>query len=39
MMSRESTIQPFSAGDVFAGATLLNDPEDDHAGPGTHHPV
>ena len=33
-MNTESTLQPFSAGDVFVGATLLNDPEDDHAGRG-----
>lgn len=30
----ESTLQPFSPGDVFVGATLLNDPDDDHAGRG-----
>ena len=30
----ESTLQPFARGDVFIGATLLNDPEDDHAGRG-----
>ena len=33
-MSTDSTIQPFSPGDVFVGATLLNDPQDDHAGRG-----
>lgn len=33
-MTHQSTIQPFEKGDVFAGATLLNDPEDDHAGDG-----
>ena len=33
-MNSESTLQPFSAGDVFVGATLLNDPDDDHAGRG-----
>ena len=33
-MNSESTLQPFSPGDVFAGATLLNDPDDDHAGRG-----
>lgn len=33
-MTRESTLKPFARGDIFAGATLLNDPEDDHAGPG-----
>ena len=30
----ESTLQPFARGDVFMGATLLNDPDDDHAGRG-----
>ena len=30
----ESTLQPFAQGDVFIGATLLNDPDDDHAGRG-----
>ncbi len=29
-----STLQPFAAGDVFVGATQLNDPADDHAGLG-----
>ena len=33
-MNSESTLQAFSPGDVFAGATLLNDPDDDHAGRG-----
>lgn len=33
-MSRESTIQPFAPGDIIAGCTLLNDPNDDHAGDG-----
>ncbi len=33
-MNSESTLQPFSPGDVFVGATLLNDPDDDHAGRG-----
>ena len=33
-MANESTMQPFEKGDVFAGATLLNNPDDDHAGPG-----
>lgn len=33
-MTNESTIQPFAEGDVFAGATLLNNEEDDHAGDG-----
>jgi outer membrane protein assembly factor BamB len=27
-------MKPFALGDIFAGATLLNDPNDDHAGPG-----
>jgi sugar lactone lactonase YvrE len=30
----KSTLQPFSSGDVFAAATVLNDPNDDHAGRG-----
>lgn len=29
-----STLQPFAVGDVFIGATLLDDPADDHAGRG-----
>lgn len=29
-----STMQSFSPGDVFVGATLLNNPDDDHAGRG-----
>ena len=33
-MTMESTMQPFAKGDIFAGATLLNNPDDDHAGPG-----
>jgi len=33
-MTKESTIQPFVKGDVFAGVTLLNNPDDDHAGDG-----
>ena len=33
-MTKESTIQPFAPGDIFAGATVLNNPEDDHAGDG-----
>lgn len=28
------SLQPFAAGDLFLGATLLNNPEDDHAGAG-----
>lgn len=31
---KASDIRPFQSGDVFVGATLLNDPEDDHAGDG-----
>jgi hypothetical protein len=31
---RVSTMAPFSKGDVFIGATLLNNPADDHAGLG-----
>jgi sugar lactone lactonase YvrE len=33
-MTKESTLKPFARGDVFAGATLLNNPDDDHAGDG-----
>jgi len=33
-MTRESTMQPFARGDIFAGCTLLNNPDDDHAGDG-----
>jgi len=33
-MSAKSTIQPFERGDVFVGATDLNNPDDDHAGDG-----
>ena len=33
-MTKESTLQPFEKGDVFAGVTLLNNPDDDHAGDG-----
>lgn len=33
-MNRVSTMQPFAPGDVFIGCTLLNDPDDDHAGEG-----
>ena len=29
-----STLQAFARGDVFVGATVLNDPADDHAGRG-----
>ncbi len=31
-MSRQSTLTDFATGDIFVAATLLNDPEDDHAG-------
>lgn len=33
-MTQQSTMQPFEKGDVFAGATVLNNPDDDHAGDG-----
>jgi outer membrane protein assembly factor BamB len=33
-MTKESTLQPFKPGDIFAGATVLNNPDDDHAGDG-----
>jgi hypothetical protein len=33
-MPNVSTMQPFTRGDVFAGATLLNRADDDHAGDG-----
>ena len=33
-MNEGSTLQPFAAGDILVGATLLNVPEDDHAGDG-----
>jgi len=33
-MTKESTIQPFAAGDILVGATVLNNPDDDHAGDG-----
>jgi len=33
-MSNVSTLKPFAKGDIFAGATVLNRPEDDHAGDG-----
>jgi len=33
-MTNVSTMQPFAKGDIFAGATVLNRPEDDHAGDG-----
>jgi hypothetical protein len=31
---QENTMQPFEQGDIFLGLTLLNDPDDDHAGDG-----
>lgn len=34
MTPETSTMQRFAAGDVFVGATVLNNPEDDHAGRG-----
>ncbi len=34
MTALPSTIQPFAAGDVLVGATLLNNATDDHAGAG-----
>jgi len=33
-MTKESTLKPFAAGDIFAGASVLNNPDDDHAGDG-----
>jgi hypothetical protein len=33
-VSRKSTLQPFEPGDILVGCTLLNDPDDDHAGEG-----
>lgn len=33
-MANVSTMKPFEKGDIFAGATLLNRPEDDHSGDG-----
>ncbi len=33
-MTQESTIQPFAPGDILVGCTLLNNPDDDHAGDG-----
>ena len=33
-MERTSTMQPFAPGDIFLGLTALDDPTDDHAGPG-----
>jgi hypothetical protein len=33
-MTRLSTMQPFAPGDIFLGLTDLDDPTDDHKGPG-----
>ena len=33
-MSEESNLVRFTEGDVFVGATILNNPDDDHAGDG-----
>ena len=33
-MPNVSTLKPFAPGDIFAGATLLNRADDDHAGDG-----
>lgn len=33
-MTKENTIQPFARGDILVGATVLNNPDDDHAGDG-----
>lgn len=33
-MTYTSTMTPFAPGDILLGCTLLNDPTDDHAGPG-----
>ena len=34
LSSAASTFAPWQPGDVFVGATLLDDPADDHAGQG-----
>lgn len=34
LVPNESTMKPFVPGDIFLGSTLLNDPNDDHAGRG-----
>ncbi len=31
---KESTMKPFAPGDIFLGSTLLDNPDDDHAGRG-----
>ena len=33
-MNLLSTMTPFAPGDILVGCTMLNDPTDDHAGPG-----
>jgi hypothetical protein len=33
-MTKVSTIQPFAPGDILVGATVLNNPDDDHMGDG-----
>lgn len=33
-MTKESNLKPFEKGDVFVGATVLNNDQDDHAGDG-----
>ncbi len=33
-MTKESSLKPFEEGDVFVGATVLNNDQDDHAGDG-----
>jgi len=33
-MTRENTMQPFEPGDVIVACTVLNNPDDDHAGDG-----
>jgi outer membrane protein assembly factor BamB len=33
-MTKESSLKPFEEGDVFVGATVLNNDKDDHAGDG-----
>lgn len=33
-MAKQNTMQPFEPGDIFLGLTVLNNPDDDHAGDG-----
>ena len=33
-IDKKNTMQPFERGDIFLGLTMLNDPDDDHAGDG-----